>query len=146
MYDVLTNPFMKPGLTNDLSKSEEIVLVKIALNPELNGGELRDKLETSTDSFSDCLDTLIERKYVEMLEQGSSLNWRVTDLGRLALEKFANVLRYDILYAKKRGDIEDEILVRLRKRKLMFERALKACEGRMTEEEEVEEFGGFYRP
>lgn len=141
---------MESGLTNDLSKSEEIVLVKIALNPELNGGELRDKLKTSTESFSDCLDTLIERQYVEMCEHDDALNWRVTELGRLALEKFTNVLKYDLLYARKRGDVETEIVSRLRKRKLMFERALKACEGRMPADDSVEEgddlLGGFYRP
>lgn len=124
---------MDTGVTKDLNKSEEIVLVKIALNPELNGEQLRDKLETSNEAFTDCLDTLINRQYVEMMERDSARVWKVTDLGRLALEKFTQVLKYDLLYAKKRGDVDNEVIQRLNQRKLMFERALRACKGRRAE-------------
>jgi len=132
---------MNNGVTQDLNKSEEIVLVKIALNPELNGGELREELESNREAVSDCLDTLIQREYIEMLEQGNANVWRVTDLGRLALEKFTQVLKYDLLYSKKKGDVNQEVIQRLNKRKLMFERALRACKGRIGDDVEGEESG-----
>lgn len=123
------------GVTQDLNKSEELVLVKIALNPDLNGGELRDELDSSAEAVSDCLDTLVQRGYVDMLEEGNANVWTITDLGRLALEKFTQVLKYDLLYARKKGSVDSEVVQRLNKRKLMFERALNACQGRIAEEE-----------
>lgn len=124
----------KIGATKDLSKSEEVVLVKIALNPELTGEELKDNLETDSKSFNDCIDTLIQRKYIKLLDSDQEYNWEITELGEMALEKFATVLNYDLRYAKSVG-AKKEIVNKLNNKKLMFKRALNASR------DEVEENG-----
>lgn len=125
----------KMGATKDLNKSEEVVLVKIALNPELSGEDLKDRLDTDAESFSDCVDTLIHRRYVELKSPEDEYNWEVTDLGRMALDKFATVLNYDLRYAKEVG-ADKKIVNKLNNRKLMFERALNASKN--DEEETVD--------
>lgn len=124
----------KMGATKDLSKSEEVVLVKIALNPQLTGEELKENLDTDAKSFNDCVETLIRRKYIELLDSDEEYNWNITELGQMALEKFATVLDYDLRYAKSVG-AEKEIVKKLNNRKMMFKRALNASR------EEVEEDG-----
>lgn len=118
------------GITKDLDRSEEVALVKIALNPDSTGEEIKDELNTNVRKFSDCVDTLIERGYIELGADKDERNWRITELGRLALRKFSTVLKFDLTYARKSGQNKD-VLDRLKSRKLMFERALNAARDRV---------------
>jgi len=117
------------GTTKDLNKSEELVLVRIALNPDKTGEELKNKLNTDVESFSDCIDTLLARGYVALGSEEDENNWRITELGRMALEKFATVLEYDVVYAK-RTEVDEDIKRRVNKKKMMFQRALNSARKR----------------
>lgn len=133
------------GLTQDLDRDEEVLLVAISLNPEKDGEEIREEITTekipfSVQDYSRSLDTLLQKGYVELAEESDEYNWRLTELGRLALMKFSTLLKFDVIYARE-TNADEEVLNELLSDKEMFEKAHRAAKvrskRRSREEEEV---------
>lgn len=131
------------GMTNDLDRDEEVLLVSIALNPDKSGDEIRktldsDKKPFETVNFSKCVDTLLVREYVEMVDdEDSPLVWRLTELGRMALMKFKTILRFDLIYAHETG-VEEEVIKNLSQEKQLFEKAHQAAKIRARQRKNSE--------
>lgn len=115
------------GLTKDLNRSEEVVLVAIALNPDKKGKQMIGKLDTSEKVFSHCVNTLLSRKYIELNDEGNC--WKVTELGELALNKFRVMIKFDLIYAKKTNE-DQSIINNMIKKKKRLDAAYEAVKSR----------------
>jgi len=93
---------VKDRVTTDLSKEAEAVFEVIALNPD----ESAASIGFTTEKLLDLTNELESKGFVSPVEDVDSEEtdavWRVTELGRLQLLKWVQVMRFDIMEAKLR--------------------------------------------
>lgn len=115
-------------VTNDLGQTEEAVFEVIALNPGESMSRIKEKYGLSTERVLSVTDSLVEKGFVRQLaeDEGNDLVWEVTELGRLMLMKYYQVMRFDVMEAKLRGQREGEV-EELERKKKAFENAYRQC-------------------
>jgi len=125
---------LEDRVTTDLGQTEEAVFEVIALNPDATAAEIKDKYNMRSSRVLEVTDSLVEKGFVEPVE-GSELQdcvWRVTELGRLQLLKFVEVMRFDVMEAKLRGQPQGQV-EKLEEKKRMFENAYRQCKALFEE-------------
>jgi len=115
-------------VTTDLGQTEEAVFEVIALNPDVAIEGIREKYGLSETRVLEATDNLQAKGFVEQVAENEHNDcvWVVTELGRLMLLKYVEVMRFDIMEAKLRGQPQKEV-ERLEEKKEAFETAYKQC-------------------
>lgn len=115
-------------ITTDLEQTEEAVFEVIALNPDASLEEIRERYSLSVNRVVEVTDSLRAKGLVTALEEDefNDCVWKVTELGRLMLMKYVQVMRFDVMEAELRGQPESQV-ERLREKKAMFETAARQC-------------------
>lgn len=115
-------------VTADLGRTEEAVFEVIALNPDSSIEEIRDKYNLSSDRVLEVTDSLQSSGFVRQVA-GSEFGdcvWEVTELGRLMLLKYVQVMRFDVMEAELRGQPPEQV-EGLKRKKKAFENAYRQC-------------------
>jgi putative heme iron utilization protein len=115
-------------VTTDLGQTEEAVFEVIALNPDSTIEQIREKYGLSPTRVLEVTDNLQRKGFVRALDE-SEFNdcvWEVTELGRVMLLKYVQVMRFDIMEAKLRGQSESRV-ESLESKKEAFETAYRQC-------------------
>lgn len=115
-----------------LHPEQEVLLVSISLNPSLTGEEIREQLESrgksfTRERFSSHVDSLVEKGLIGLEHEADKYNWRLTELGRLALKKLRAAYRFEVVYARE-NKADSEVIKKLSKEKDLFERACTAAD------------------
>jgi len=115
-------------ITTDLEQIEEAVFEVIALNPDASLEEIRERYSLSVNRVVEVTDSLQSKGLVTALgdDEFDDCVWKVTELGRLMLMKYVQVMRFDVMEAELRGQPESQV-ERLREKKAMFEMAGRQC-------------------
>jgi len=115
-------------ITTDLEQTEEAVFEVIALNPDASLEEIRERYSLSVNRVVEVTDSLQSKGLVTALgdDEFDGCVWKVTELGRLMLMKYVQVMRFDVMEAELRGQPESQV-ERLREKKAMFETAGRQC-------------------
>jgi len=115
-------------VTTDLGQTEEAVFEVIALNPDATIEEVRDKYKLCKNRVLEATDNLQRKGFVEAVpeDEHNDCVWKVTELGRLMLLKYVQVMRFDIMEAKKRGQSVQQV-ESLEEKKEAFETAYRQC-------------------
>lgn len=115
-------------VTTDLGQTEEAVFEVIALNPDATIEQIREKYNLSKNRVLEASDNLQLKGFVEAVDEDEHNDcvWKVSELGRLMLLKYVEVMRFDIMEAKLRGQPRQEV-ERLEDKKEGFETAYKQC-------------------
>lgn len=122
------NVKVEERVTTDLGQTAEAVFEVIALNPDAGIEEIRQKYDLTESAVLEATDELQSRGFVEPVSE-SELNdcvWRVTELGRLMLLKYIQVMRFDVMEAKLRNQSPQQV-ERLEDKKEAFETAYRQC-------------------
>lgn len=125
-------------VTSDLGKTEEAVFEVIALNPDTGIEGIREKYGLAPEHVLSVTDGLQSRGLVRQVgeDEFGDCVWEVTELGRVYLLKFVNVMRFDVMEAKLRGQSRKQVSDLERKREA-FENAYRQCKALFEDE------GGF---
>lgn len=115
-------------VTTDLGQTEEAVFEVVALNPDATIDEIREKYGLSPNRVLEATDNLQHRGFIQALDEDEHNDcvWKVTELGRLMLLKYVEVMRFDVMEAKLRGQSVSEV-ERLEEKKEGFETAYRQC-------------------
>lgn len=115
-------------VTTDLGKSEEAVFEVIALNPDVGIEGIREKYDLSESRVLEFTDGLQDKGFVRQVgeDEFNDCVWEVTELGRLMLLKYVQVMRFEVMEAKLRGQPERQV-ERLESKKEAFESACRQC-------------------
>ena len=115
-------------VTTDLEQTEEAVFEVIALNPDAAIEGIREKYGLSKNRVLEATDNLQRKGFVKAVPEAEHNDcvWKVTELGRLMLLKYVQVMRFDVMEAKLRGQPQSEV-ERLEEKKEAFETAYKQC-------------------
>lgn len=115
-------------VTKDLEQTEEAVFEVIALNPSEPATQIKKKYNLSQKKLNQSINSLIQKGFVEMVpeEEQNELVWEVTELGRLMLLKYVEVMRFEIMEAKLRDQPQKQV-EDLERKKKAFKNAYKQC-------------------
>lgn len=116
------------SVTDDLSQTEEAVFEVVALNPDATIEEIREKYDADANQILEVTDSLQSKGFIRALDDGefNDCVWEVTELGRLMLLKYAQVMRFDVMEAKLRGQPVEQV-ESLEEKKEAFEVAYRQC-------------------
>jgi len=115
-------------VTTDLGQTEEAVFEVIALNPDAGIEEIREKYGLSQSRVLEVTDSLQRRGFVRQVSEDefNDCVWEVTELGRMLLLKMVQVMRFDLMEAKLRGQRVPDVDA-LESKKSAFENAYRQC-------------------
>jgi DNA-binding MarR family transcriptional regulator len=116
-------------VTNDLGSEEEKVFEVIALNPDEPASKILEKYDDLSERrLVEVVDSLSEQGFVRRLREPSDegLVWEVTDIGRLMLLKYVEVMRFDVMEAQLRG-MPVSVVEDLKRKRKAFETAYRQC-------------------
>ena len=115
-------------VSTGLGKTSEAGFEVIALNPDETAEEIRERYGLSTEKWVSCISELERKGFVEPVHESEDLNvvWRVTELGRLQLLKWVQVMRFDVMEAELRGQ-SPEVVKGLKRKRTGFENAYNQC-------------------
>jgi len=121
---------VKDRVTTDLGQTAEAVFEVIALNPDEPASKIQERYNLSTEKLLDVTNELESKGFVVPVknpdEEETDAVWRVTELGRLQLLKWVQVMRFDVMEAKLRNQPES-VVERLEEKKTAFENAYRQC-------------------
>lgn len=122
------NVKVEKRVTTDLGRTEEAVFEVIALNPDATIEGIREKYGLSKNRVLEATDNLQRKGFVEAVaeDEYNDCVWKVTELGRIMLLKYVQVMRFDIMEAKQRGQPVSQV-ERLEEKKEGFETAYRQC-------------------
>jgi DNA-binding PadR family transcriptional regulator len=122
------NVKVEKRVTTDLEQTEEAVFEVIALNPDAAIEGIREKYGLSKNRVLEATDNLQRKGFVEAVseDEHNDCVWKVTELGRLMLLKYVQVMRFDIMEAKLRGQSRSQV-EKLEEKKEAFETAYRQC-------------------
>lgn len=122
------NVKVEDRVTTDLKQTEEAVFEVIALNPSEPATKIQEKYNLSQEKLNEAINNLIQKGFVELIpeDEQNNLVWEITELGRLMLLKYVEVMRFEIMEAKLRGQAEQQV-EQLERKKKAFKNAYKQC-------------------
>jgi len=122
------NVKVEDRVTTDLQQTEEAVFEVIALNPSEPATKIQEKYNLSQEKLNEVINNLIQKGFVQPIQEDEQNNlvWEVTELGRLMLLKYVEVMRFEIMEAKLRGQAEQQV-EQLERKKKAFKNAYKQC-------------------
>lgn len=115
-------------VTTDLEQTEEAVFEVIALNPSEPATQIQEKYRLSQEKLNDVINNLIQKGFIQLIpeDEQNELVWEVTELGRLMLLKYVEVMRFEIMEAQLREQNEQQVK-QLKRKKKAFKNAYKQC-------------------
>jgi len=122
------NVKVEDRVTTDLEQTVEAVFEVIALNPSEPAVKIQEKYNLSQEKLNEAINNLIQKGFVQLIseDEQNDLVWEVTELGRLMLLKYVEVMRFEIMEAKLRGQAEQQV-EQLERKKKAFKNAYKQC-------------------
>jgi len=122
------NVKVEDRVTTDLGQTEEAVFEVVALNPDASIEDIREKYNLSQSRVLEATDELQGRGFVRPVEEDvlNDCVWEVTELGRLMLLKYVQVMRFEVMEAKLRGQPKSQV-ESLESKKEAFESAYRQC-------------------
>lgn len=122
------NVKVEDRVTTDLQQTEEAVFEVIALNPSEPATKIQEKYNLSQEKLNEVINNLIQKGFVQPIQEDEQNNlvWEVTELGRLMLLKYVEVMRFEIMEAQLREQSQQEVK-QLKRKKKGFKNAYKQC-------------------
>jgi len=122
------NKKVEDRVTTDLGQAEEAVFEVIALNPDAGIEEIREKYGLSQGCVLEVTDGLQRRGFVRQVSEDefNDCVWEVIESGRMPLLKMVQVMRFDLMEAKLRGQELPDVDA-LESKKTAFENAYRQC-------------------